>query len=279
MGITVNTNMQALRIQGNLNKATKKMNTAMERMSSGYKINSAKDDAAGFAVSTTLNKTVSSTSIALDNVAIGDDLLTTASGALSVIQKNIERIRDLTEQAANETYSEDDLKGISSEIEARLEQIKSQAESTSFNGKKLLNGDCSTGIVLQVGTEAGETLNIGSKIFEPVDVSSLDDLTDTIKGAKADATSARLADIDTIVKNIVERQTDLGAASNRLEAVTSGLSVQKDSLTSALSTVRDADVAEESAAYVQQQILQSASATLLTQANSAPQIALTLIQG
>src|SRR5574344_2204317 len=156
MGITVNTNMQAIKIQENLNGATTKMNTAMERMSSGYKINKAKDDAAGYAVSTTLNKTVASSSVALDNVAIGDDLLTTASGTLSVIQSNIERIRTLTEQAANGTYSTDDLKGISSEVKARLAQIAQLADSTTFNGKNLLDGTQSDGITLQIGTEANE---------------------------------------------------------------------------------------------------------------------------
>ncbi len=105
MSITVNTNMQALRIQNNLNSATEKMNTAMERMASGSKINSAKDDAAGLAVSTTLSNTISSSKIASDNVAIGSDLLSTAEGTLDVISENLARIRDLTEQAATVLFN------------------------------------------------------------------------------------------------------------------------------------------------------------------------------
>jgi len=276
MAITVNTNMQALRVQQNLNTATSRMNTSMERMSSGSKINSAKDDAAGLAVSTTLSKTISSSKVASDNVAIGNDLLSSAEGALGVIQENFQRIRDLTEQAANGTYSADDLKAISAEVGARLDQIDELTKTTAFNGKKLLNGSCSTGITLQVGTEGGDTLSLNSGIFNAVSTSTLSGLEAAITEGTA---SAQLSTIDTALNGITTRVTNIGAAQNRLEAVSDGLEVQQMNLTSALSTIKDADVAEESASYVQNQILQSASATLLVQANSAPQIALTLIQG
>ena len=286
MSITVNTNMQALKVQQNLNSATSKMNTAMERMSSGYKINRAKDDAAGFAVAATLDKTISGSKIAKSNVSMGDDLLQTAEGSLNVVKSNLERIRDLTEQAANGTYSAEDREGIAKEIEARIEQIKNIGQTTAFNGKKLLNGDQSTGIDLQIGTEAGQTLTLSGDIFKSVDPTAagdnslanlVTDIKDKTKGT-ADI-SAYLTKVDNQIKNVVGRITDVGAASNRLESIGDTLEVQNTNMTSALSTIKDADIAEESAKYVQQQILQSASATLLTQANSAPQIALTLIQG
>jgi len=282
MSITVNTNMQAIRVQGNLNSATSKMNTAMERMSSGYRINRAKDDAAGFAVSATLNKNISGAAIAKNNVAMGNDLLATAEGSLGVIQANLERIRDLTEQAANGTYSQDDLKGIATEVSARLEQIKHQAEHTNFNGKDLLDGSQSAGIDLQVGSESGNTLTLDGNIFADVRTASYTALSGLAADIQAGVTatiSGDLATIDAAITNVIDRTTKIGAASNRLDALSQGLDVQKTNMTSALSTVKDADIAEESAKYVQQQILQSASATLLTQANSAPQIALTLIQG
>lgn len=285
MAIKVNTNMQAIRIQQNLNSATSKMNTAMERMSSGYKINAAKDDAAGYAVSATLSKTISGSTVAQSNVAIGNDLLGTAEGTLDVIQSNLQRVRDLTEQAANGTYSEEDLKGIAAEVKARLAQVQSLASTTSFNGKKLLDGSQSNGITLQIGTEAGNTLNLSNTIFASIDMTSIAGkdgsgaLANAITAGVSATTSNFLTSIDSVLNNVVNRITEIGATENRLEAVTDGLTVQKTNLTSALSTVRDADIAEESSTYVQQQILQSASATLLTQANSAPQIALTLIQG
>jgi len=280
MSITVNTNMQALRIQHNLSTATDQMNTAMERMSSGSKINSAKDDAAGYAVSSKLSGIISGSKVASDNVAIGNDLLSTTEGTLDVIEENLQRVRDLTEQAANGTYSSDDLAAIAAEVNARLNQIDSLADSTSFNGKKLLNGDCSKGITLQVGTEASDSLKLSGGIFSSINLEKIDtELGQKITAGVSSEISAFLDTIDSIISDVTTRVTDIGAAANQLEAVSDGLEVQQTNLSSALSTIRDADVAEESASYVQAQILQSASATLLVQANSAPQIALTLIQG
>lgn len=276
MSITVNTNMQALRVQSNLNSATANMNKSMARMSSGSRINSAMDDAAGLAVSTTLSKTISSSKVASDNVAMGNDLLSSAEGTLDVIQANFQRVRDLTEQAANGTYSTDDLTAIAAEVTARLAQVDSLASSTAFNGKKLLDGSNSTGITIQIGTEAGDTLSLNNGIFDKVVTTGMSGLAAAITAGSA---SAQLTSIDTALKGITTRVTNIGAAQNRLEAVSDGLKVQQTNLTSALSTIRDADVAEESASYVKNQILQSASAKLLVQANSAPQIALTLIQG
>ncbi len=286
MGITVNTNMQALRIQQNLDKATSRMNTSMERMASGSKINSAKDDAAGLAVSTTLKNTISSSKVASSNVHIGSDMLSSVEGTLNVISENLGRIRDLTEQAANGTYSSDDLTAISSEVSKRIDMIDKLANSTSFNGIKLLDGSATAGFTIQIGTgsdAAVDQLTLESSIFASVDLSSLDNATTglaaTIEAGDSSDTAAFLGTIDTVVKDLTTRVTSIGAAQNQLAAVADGLTVQQQNLTSALSTIKDADIAQESAAYVQQQILQSASASLLIQANSAPQIALTLIKG
>jgi len=331
MSITVNTNMQALRIQNNLNNATSKMNTAMERMSSGYKINSSEDDAAGFAVSTKLETTISSSKVASANAQIGSNLLDSSEGSLDVILSNLQRIRDLTEQAATGTYSTSDKEAIATEVQQRLAQVDDTAESSSFNGINLFgNADlASNGLDLQVGTTSGEasTLNIDSSIFKgaltsqlgimnvsggKVYMSKADGTADTTKqvfigdtktaattmddaitaimngsasvgadsaGATAYDTKSFLDQVDNAINNVTERITNIGAYQNRLASVTEGLEVQQTNLTAANSTIKDADVAEESASYVQQQILQSASASLLTQANSAPQIALTLING
>lgn len=286
MAITVNTNMQALRIQQNLDRATSRMNTSMERMASGSKINSAKDDAAGLAVSTTLKNTISSSKVASSNVHIGSDMLASVEGSLNVISENLGRIRDLTEQAANGTYSSDDLSAIAAEVGKRIDMIDKLANSTSFNGIKLLDGTATAGITLQIGTgsdAAVDQLKLESSIFAAIDLSSIDNATTglaaTIEAGISADTAAFLDDIDTVVKDLTTRVTSIGAAQNQLAAVADGLTVQQQNLTSALSTIKDADIAAESAAYVQQQILQSASASLLIQANSAPQIALTLIKG
>jgi len=290
MSITVNTNMQALRIQSNLNNSTSKMNTAMERMSSGYKINSAKDDAAGLAVSTKLSTTISGSKVASDNASIGSDLLSSTEGTLDVIMSNLQRVRDLTEQASNGTYSDEDRAAISKEVTARLDEVVSLAADTTFNGISLFSssGAGSQGVTLQIGTKSSSTLNLDSSIFTQFSSGSiggvnLSGLSSTISATGSSFVTSSVAGfldtLDSAIKNVTTRQTQIGAAQNRLEAIGEGLNVQQTNLKSALSTVRDADVAEESASYVQNQILQSASASLLTQANSAPQIALTLIKG
>jgi len=289
MSITVNTNMQALRIQGNLANATDRMNMAMERMASGSRINSAKDDAAGLAVATGLQTIISSSRIASDNVAIGSNLLDTAEGTLNVITSNLQRINDLITEAANGTYSSSDLEAIAEEVQARVTQIQNLATSATFNDVKLFGdsaGAASSGITLQVGTKSSDTINLDSSIFTAVDSSTLnglDKLASVIfHGNSAGAPSAISALLDSVgsmIASITSRETKIGAAQNKLEAVADGLKVQQTNLKAAKSTIMDADVAEESANYVAAQILQSASATLLVQANSAPQIALTLIQG
>ena len=284
MSITVNTNMQALKIQSNLSSATDKMNTAMERMSSGSKINSAKDDAAGLATA------ISSSQIASDNVAIGTNLLDSAEGTLNVITANLQRINDLVTEAANGTYSSTDLEAISEEVDARVTEIKNLAKSTTFNNVNLFNdsaGAGSVGITLQVGTASTDTINLESSIFASIDsstLSGLDNLASTIYTTASgsgvtSAISGLLTSVNSMLATVISRETKIGAAQNKLQAVTDGLSVQQSNLTAAKSTITDADVAQESASYVASQILQSASATLLVQANSAPQIALTLIKG
>ena len=303
MSITVNTNMQALRIQSNLNSATDKMNTAMERMASGSKINSAKDDAAGLAVSTTLSKTISSSKVASDNVKMGQDLLSTAEGTLDVIMTNLVRVRDLTEQAANGTYSGADKTAIAAEITARLSQVNTLASSATFNGTALFAG-AGTAVSIQSGTSATSQTALSGSIFAAISSQTVLTIpggspvgTPTTLAVAAGAavtndlayavgnggTSAEiglfLTTLDVAISGITTRETAIGAAQNQLQAVADGLEVQQTNLSSALSTIRDADVAQESAAYVQSQILQQASASLLVQANSAPQIALTLIKG
>ena len=283
MALTVNTNMQALRIQGNLNAATGKMNTAMERMSSGSKINSAKDDAAGLAVATKLTTTIQSSKVASNNVAIGSNLLDTAEGTLDVITENLQRIRYLAEQAANGTYSDSDREAIAAEVTARIAQIDDLASSSTFNEVVLFGGNAaSSGITLQVGTEdaTASRLVLSSEIFASVALATdLTSLATIIEAGVNSSIGAQMTLIDTALDDITSRVTQIGAAQNRLEAVASGLDVQQVNLTAAKSTIMDADIAEESASFVQQQILQQASASLLVQANSAPQIALTLIKG
>lgn len=258
MSLTVNTNMQALRIQGTLNSSTNKMNTAMERMASGSKINSAKDDAAGYAVAQTLSASKSAADVGADNVAMGQDLLSAADGTLSVITENLSRIKDLYEQAANGTYSTSDQTAITSEITARNAQITSMLTET-FNGISLFGAAAAVNI--QTGSAATDVIDVQTGL------------------AALTLTATDLATTQTALDAVTARATDIGSLQNQLSAASDSLQVKSTNLASAISTIKDADIAEESASFVQAQILQQASASLLVQANSAPQIALTLIKG
>ena len=175
MAITINTNVASLIAQKSLNGATSKMNTAMERLSTGLRINSSKDDAAGSAVATKLDYKISSLAVAQDNAQMGSSLLDTEEGTLDVIQSNMTRIRDLTEQAANGTYGEDAMTAIKSEIEGRLKEITRIAGTTEFNGKKLLDGSMDAGVNLQVGIESGtdSVINLDGSLFAKTDAASL----------------------------------------------------------------------------------------------------------
>jgi len=192
MAITINTNVASLTAQKSLNNATTKMNTAMERLSTGLRINSSKDDAAGSAVSTKLEYKVSSLAVAEDNAQMGSSLLDTEEGTLDVIQSNMTRIRDLTEQAANGTYGTDAMTAIKSEIAGRLSEVTRIASTTEFNGKKLLDGSMDNGVNLQVGITSGDeaVINLQGSLFaEATAESLLDDY--TIKGTAESATIAK----------------------------------------------------------------------------------------
>ena len=279
MAIIVNTNMSALKTQRNLNDATNAMNKAMERMSTGYKINSAKDDAANMYIATNLDVQISGSKVAKSNISTAANMLSIAEGDLDVILDNVTRIRDLTVQYANGIYDEKSQKAMTDEIEARMAEIDRIATASNFNGKKLLDGTMGD-VRLQVGANAEEAANcvtIDETIFGNKSSAELG----LEIGANYDNATAAAAYLDTIddaITNINEAKAAIGATGNRLDAATESLTTTIENMTSAHSTIMDADIAEESANYVQQQILQQTASSLLVQANALPQIALTLIQ-
>ena len=175
MAITVNTNIPSLTAQKSLNNATSKMNTAMERMTTGLKINSSKDDAAGMAVANKLDYKISSLNVAQNNGQMGASMLDTAEGVLNVINDNLVRIRDLTEQAANGTYGSDAMTAIETEVQARMDEITRLAQSSEFNGKVLFDGSIDKPITLQVGIKSDETsqIELSETLFKGAEASTL----------------------------------------------------------------------------------------------------------
>jgi flagellin len=253
-------------------------------MTTGYKINKASDNAAGFSISESWQTKLGSLDIAAQNIAMGIDMLNTSEGSYNLISTHLQRVRDLTEQAANGTYGSQSLNAIGKEIEARLNEIDRIAASTEYNGISLMKANPSN-IPLQVGITSNTTnsqIVLDSTLFAEATAKALFGGSDTIAQivTKCKTTSTApgmLSVIDTAINNISNRMTNLGAYQNRLTSAEESNYTQTQNLTSSLSTLRDADVAKESSDYIQAQILQQASATLLSTANQAPSIALNLI--
>ena len=286
MSITVNTNIPSLTAQKSLNGATTRMNTAMERMSTGLRINSSKDDAAGMAVANKLDYKVGSLKVAQDNGQMGASMLDTAEGVLTVINDNLTRIRDLTEQAANGTYGTDAMTAIKTEVQARMDEITRLSKSAEFNGKILFNPDDDNGITedinLQVGIKSDDNsvIKLGKALFADAAASTIL----SVSGGKvddkyaSDSTAREFLDnIDEALADITQRTTLLGGYQQRILSAVDAAGVMETNLTSAKSLIEDADIAEESSNYIKSQILQQTSASLLATANQAPSIAMNLI--
>ena len=271
-------------VQSNLSKATSSLNNAIERMTTGYKINHAADNAAGYSIARNWETQLGSLDVAADNAATGADMMTTLEETYSLVSSHLQRVRDLTEQAANGTYGSDSLKAIQSEITARLDEVDRIAANCEFNGLKMMDGTMGD-INLQVGLygSTDSQITLDASLFEKGDIKSLfgeekADVAEKCAGLKkGTATGSMLDKIDEVINEISGRVTTLGAAQNRIESAVESIGVQTENITSSLSTLRDADVAEESSNYIKAQILQQASATLLATANQTPSIALNLL--
>ena len=285
MALTINTNLSSMIVQKNLNSATTGLNSAIEKMTTGYRINHAKDDAAGYSIATSWATKISSLDVASENASMGLDLLKTAEENYSLITEHLQRVRDLTEQAANGTYGADSKAAIKAEITARLTEIDRISANAEFNGIPLMNG-AGTAKTLQVGIDktANSKITLDATLFAAATTAKLfatggtdAKLEDVATACTGNAAADQLEKIDAAISNVSTRVTTIGAVQNRVESAISSISVQSENLTSSLSTIKDADVAEESSNYIKAQILQQASATLLATANQLPSIALNLI--
>lgn len=358
--LTINTNLASLTAQRNLSSATTGMNTAMERLTTGFRINSGKDDAAGAAVSNLMEAQISGYDVAESNTTMGLSLLDTAEGVLGIVGDYVQRIRDLTEQAANGTYGTSSLQAIRTEVEQRMLEINRLCSVIDFNGIQLLDGTSvaatsKAGINIQVGnnTGAANIINLNYSLFESAKLTALlisgnsksmglgtdwskrDSSDDNTSGALwarlnnttitdgnvtydysadkgykdilnstydpnndaktvtnqnwcitaicdavyTDDATARdfLCFLDDAIENISARTALIGAYMNRVESAVDAIGVQKENIVSANSSIKDADIAEESSNYLKYQILQQSCSTLLATANQQPQIALNLI--
>jgi len=282
MALVVNTNVTSNIVQGNLSAANSSVNKSIERLSTGYKINRASDDAAGLAIAKGFEAQSNGTLVAKDNTQHGVNLLQTAEGDLDVIQDNLQRIRDLTVQAANGTYSTSEKAMLAQEVNARIEEINRIATVSKFSDIALLNGTTTSQLILQVGANSGEynQLDISDALIKSTATALNANLTAeyvTEAFKTSSGANAFIDEIDIAINKVSDSRSKIGAYQNRLESTLSSLDVRYQNMASSLSTIQDTDVASEAAALTQAQILQNVSASLLAQANNNPSIALNLL--
>ena len=275
----INTNLLSLTTQNNLNKSQSSLGTAIERLSSGLRINSSKDDAAGQAIANRMTSQVKGMTQAARNANDGISLVQTAEGNLNEINTNLQRIRELAVQAANDTNGSTDLTSINTEITQRLSEIDRIAGGANFNGKSLLNGAVSTSLSIQVGagTSANDTIKIDSTAL--INATS-GTLSSTLSTAIADNSTAQtvISAADAAIAKIDGARSNMGAIQNRFESTINNLNNSITNLSAAQSRIQDADYATEVSNMSRAQILQQAGTSVLSQANQVPQAMLSLLR-
>jgi flagellin len=273
-GQVINTNMLSLNAQRNLSTSQTSLATALQRLSSGLRINSAKDDAAGLAISERFTAQIRGLNQAVRNANDGISLAQTAEGALAEVTNNLQRIRELAVQSANATNSASDRASLQAEVDQLIEEIDRVAGQTSFNGTALLDGSF-TSAVFQVGANEGETITVAVVVDATTATLGVD-----VADIATDETTAGAAItlVDAALDDINAARADFGAIQNRFESVITNLSTAAENLTASRSRIRDADFAAETAALTRSQILQQAGVAILAQANAAPQLVLGLLR-
>ena len=282
MALTVNTNTTSLGVQKNLNRASDALSTSMTRLSSGLKINSAKDDAAGLQIATRMTSQIRGQTMAIKNANDGISIAQTAEGAMQEQTNILQRMRELAVQSRNDTNSEDDRIALNKEFAQMSDELTRIAESTQLNGKNLLDGSAGV-MTFQVGSNTGASNQITIALDSGFDAATLsvDSGTIVISGDSAAieaAFSAAVTAIDAALQTINSSRADLGASQNRLTSTINNLQNINENAEAARGRVQDTDFAAETAQLTKQQTLQQASTSVLAQANQLPSAVLKLLQ-
>ncbi len=286
MAITIGNNIASLQAQRRLGIATSSLQDTFERLSSGQRINKASDDAAGLAIADSLRADQRIAGVAIRNANDGISVVAIADGALAQISSVLTRLAELSEQSANGVFSTQQRSALQNEFSALGSEIERIAETTTFNGVKLLSGGSS--ITLQVGFNSGSVSQIqitnvqGTLQALGLAGSGSSVLTYSISGASIEAgQSASRAALDAItgaIGSLSQTRGNLGAAESRLRVAINNLSVARENFAAAESRIRDVDVASEAAELTRLSILQQAGAAILAQANQQPSLAISLLQ-
>jgi flagellin len=268
-------NTAALRAQNGSRMANNALNTAMARLSSGNRINSAADDAAGLAISNSMQSQITGMNQAISNANDGISLAQTADGALNEVTNSLQRIRELAVQSASGTYSDDDRANMQAEVTQLQTQIGDIITDTKFNGTALFSASTDTTTTIQTGSDVGETVDIKVGKLDKVN-SALSLKVDT--AADANTALAATAGLDDALKQVDTVRAGLGASESQLNSVVNNLTNNVTNLTDAKSRISDADFSAETTNLAKAQILNQAATAMLAQANQSQQGVLKLLQ-
>jgi flagellin len=281
MPAIINTNLASLTAQRNTSASQMSLSNSMQRLSSGLRINSAKDDAAGLAISERMNAQVRGMNVAMRNANDGISMAQTAEGALSKVGDALQRMRELAVQARNGTNSNSDKDSLAKEFGELQKEISRVLGGTAFNGKKILGGDGTT-FTFQIGanTTVDDTVSVEfENMISNAEVSAATVSTATINStADASAIADVIQGIDDAINTVNDKRATFGATQSRFEAIISNLQMSVENQSAAKSRITDADFAVETANMSRAQILQQAGNAMIAQANQLPQQVLRLLQ-
>ena len=263
-------NIAALNANRQLSNNNSAISKSLEKLSSGYRINRAGDDAAGLSISEKMRAQITGLDTSQKNAEDGVSLIQTAEGALTEVHSMLNRMVELATQSANGIYGDEDRTKIQSEVKALSDEITRIANNTTFNGQQILNGGNQT---FQIGPESADTITVALKTMNATGLTL-----NALSVASMTKAQAALETINTAINAVSEFRSDLGAVQNRLEHTINNLSVNSENLSAAESRIRDVDMAKEMMNYTKNNILTQAAQSMLAQANQLPQGVLQLLQ-
>jgi flagellin len=281
MGLRIQNNIEAFNTHRQLSATSTQAAKSMEKLSSGYRINRAADDAAGLAISEKMRGQIGGVAQAQRNAQDGISLVQTGEGALNEVHSMLQRVRDLKVQFNNDTLTATDRSSIGSEVAEIAKEVSSIVTDTKFNGQALFGA---TGFTFQVGANTGETIATTatglSGGIAGAGLSEITTITTSVAAVSAMSVGAlaTLSDIDKAIENVSTARGNLGAVQNRLEHRLANLATYQENLTSSESRIRDVDMAAEMTKFTKMNILSQAGTSMLSQANQAPQGVLSLLR-
>ncbi|HHO69377.1 MAG TPA: flagellin FliC [Gammaproteobacteria bacterium] len=277
MALIINTNMASLNAQRNLSASQNSLQTSLQRLSTGMRVNSAKDDAAGMFSIQKMTADIRGLNQAVRNAQDGISLAQTGEGAMDQVQSALQRIREIAVQSAN--ASVEDRTGLQAEVDQLTQEISRIVQTTEFNGASLLNSTAS--LTFQIGADGVASNQIAVSSVSLTGITGYAatlTATGTVDVSTSAAASAAIASVSTSIDTVSQNRATFGAVQNRFESVIVNLTNYAENLSAARSRIQDADFAAETANLTRSQILQQAGVAMLAQANSLPQVALSLLQ-